>query len=184
MRLPGSSKHSNKKSGSFLDRIGLHVEKAPTPQEERSRERDEQIKAAWVWLRKSIDKGINHYYRSGSFEQLERVVDRPALDALQNELHELRSDNIYWEQPNRQTATEPVITVQDVKMGTDRGISEFTIRERFKDFSTHQRVVDNKLVPDAVANGKERVIEAVVSVRGGSDYKLRSVRQVSSAMLG
>jgi len=186
MRLPGSKKGSgpSKDKKGFLDRLGVHVEKVPTPAQERNIDAEDKIKKAWVYLRARIDAGINNYYRKGEWDQLEEFVERPALDALKQELHALRSDNIYWEQPDRKTATEPHLTVMEVKNDVEGRPSEFTIRERFLDFSVLSRVENRSLSPLARSEGTERVIEAVVSVREGSKFKLRSVRQVSGATLG
>ena len=188
MALFGGNKDKRKPQrksgrGGFLSALGVKTEPVATVADKKVAEREEQIKVAWKYLRSRIDLAIHEYYRSGTFEKLEEFVERPALDALKQELHALRSENIFWQQPKRQAATEPEYVVVHVELNKQKQPVKFVIRERFKDFSLHQRVVDGELVPESSAPGTERVIEATVSVRDGSSYKLHSVRQVRSASL-
>jgi hypothetical protein len=184
MRLGGKGAGKPKgKRGSLLERVGLQTERVATPSEERDKSRDETIKKAWLYLRGRIDKGIRHYYQTGSWDKLDEFVDRPALDALKQELHTLRQDDIYWEQPDREVNTSPHLTVIDVKTDAEERPIEFVVRERFEDFSVLSHVDGGVATPIAHANGDERVMEVTVSVRDGSKFKLRSVRQVSDATL-
>lgn len=179
-----SKPNDPKKKGGILGALGIQTEAVPTESDHRDKDREKNIRLAWKYLRSRIDLSIHEYYRSGKFTKLEEFVERPALDALRQELHTLRSENIFWQQPDRQTLTEPEIVVGPVELNKKGQPTKFTIRERFKDYSVHQRVVDQQLVPDARSDGSERVIEATVTVRNGSEYKLHSVRQVRNATLG
>ena len=174
--------------GGILSAIGITTEPAATEADKKKAEREEQIKAAWWYLRNRIDGAIHDYYKTGTFSKLEQFVERPALDLFKQELHSLRAANIFWQQPHRKTATEPTYTVVHVDFNKDKQPTRFVIRERFRDFSVHQRVVrrdgEQVLIPDSSAPGTERVLEATVTVTGGSSYMLHSVRRVRSATLG
>jgi hypothetical protein len=171
------------KRGGLLSAIGVKTEVVATEKDKKGDDMKEKVVLAWQYLRKRLDDSILDYYKTGEFTKLEEFAEQPILNALKQELYTLRAANIFWEQPERRIQTQPVIVVGPIDTNSGGQPTKFVIRERFKDFSVHKLVVDDNLVPHSRANGEERVIEAVVSVRDGSKYKLHSVRQVRSAVI-
>jgi hypothetical protein len=172
-----------KKKGGVLGALGIQTEAVPTEQDKQTVEREKNIILAWQFLRTRIDVATHDYYRTGNFSKMEEFVERPALDAIKQHLNELRSSNILWSQPDRKAATQWSFKVMNVEMNKKNQPVRFVIRERYKDYSRHQLVVNGQLTEGTRARGEERVIEATVTVRNGTDYKLHSVRQVREATL-
>lgn len=179
----GKQTSGPKQKKGFLDIVGVKTEKVATEEDKRGQEMDQNIMLAWKYLRSRIDLAVHEYYRTGKFTKVEQYVERPALDALKQELHTLRAADIYWQQPDRQSTTEPHVTVVSKELNKRGQPTKFVIQERFRDFSVHQRVVDGSLVPDARADGDEHVIQATVTVRNGAEYRLHSVIKVRGAAL-
>lgn len=163
--------------------MGVKAEAAPTEDAVVEKDRHKKIELAWVFLRDRIDKAIHEYYRSGSFQQLEQFVERPALDSMKEELVRLREQNVYWHQPDRPVHTNPQYKVISEQLNKNGQPTSFVIEERFIDQSAFYIIDDRELQPLSVNEGHERVIRSTVHVRGGSEFLLHSVIEVRSASL-
>lgn len=170
-----------KNKGGLLGVIGVKTEKLPSADEAKTQKRQEQMVLAWNFLRHRIDFAIHEFYRSGEFAELEKYVERPALDAMKAYLSDLRSRGVYWHQPDRDVRTSPeprVVPGSEELDRADRPV-RFVIEERFQDYSVLLRMHENEWIPDSEAGGVERVIQATVNVYG-RDFKVQSVIGVSA----
>jgi hypothetical protein len=185
MALFGKKKDGRKKI-SAAERLGLKVEKVPTQEEAVERGLHDQIILAYGYVRDRIDRGCHHYYRSGSFAKLEEFVGRPALDQMCDRLAMLRSANIYWQQPDRTSRTQPDPRVipSGLKLDSDGRPLEFVVEERFLDFSVHKRLSEGgRFTIDGQCPGTPRAIQSKVTVRNGNEFKLVEVIEVKGATL-
>jgi hypothetical protein len=184
-RKEQAPKSSSKKKGGFARAIGLQTEVVASQEQLQDNEMTKKVIQAWVYLRGRIDAGIQNYYKSGDFAAIEEVVEEPALGALKQQLYLLRSQSIHWQQRGKRIDTNPNFVVGEIETTPKGQPTKFTLRERFNDYSVHNYVVDaNTVLPHAVANGEERVIEVVVNVIEGRIFRLHSVRQVRDAVIG
>lgn len=177
------AKKKKGKKGGLLKAIGINAEAAPTDDALVKKDRHNKIELAWVFLRDRIDKATHEYYRSGSFQQLEQFVERPALDAMKEELTRLREEGIYWHQPDRPVHTNPQFEVVSEQLNKNGQPTRFVIQERFIDHSAFYLIDGSELQPLAANEGEERVVRATVNVRGGSEFRLHSVIEIKSATL-
>lgn len=169
-----------KKKG-LLNAIGVKTAKVATPEQEADKQRDDQIKQAWEYLRAMIDKAVLHYYRTGAVDKLAEFVERPALDDLKAKLETLRERQIFWSQPDRRVRTQPKYDVlaEGLVLGKDGHPSQFVIEERSRDFSVHQHYVDGQAEREQQCPGRDRIIRATVNVRNGQDFTLKSLKRIS-----
>lgn len=173
--------------GRGLAKLGVNSEQVKSKDEQAADERHTNILLAWQYLRHMIDKGVKEYYATGVSPILEQHVERPTLDALREHLSELRSQGIYWEQPKRRVATSPQPTIVDEHLDSEGVPVQFTIRERFRDFSLFQQLEqdpmtnETRIVDERRAEGTERAILATVKVLGDENFRLVTVERATDA---
>lgn len=163
----------------LIDRIagkaGVEVSAAPTEDDERRERRHTNIVMAWKWLRDQLDRDIQHYFETGSTEELEKHCVPPALDRLIAQLEVLHSQGKRWRQPERQLRTNFQVEVIDEELDAQRRVpTMFVIQETFTDRS----VLETSTGP-IEGEGERRTFKATVLCPGPTDFKLRDVRQVS-----
>lgn len=174
------SKKNKKQKGGFLKKLGVQAEKEASPSDLQEKERHEKIKQAWGYLRRQIDKGVDEYFRSGDTATLREFVEEPALPTLLAELEKMRSAGIYWSQPDRATKTSPRMDVISERLNKNQQPERFVVQERFIDNSIY-KTLDGR--SERVCEGKERVFQATVDVKGGTSYKLKTIIEVRGATL-
>jgi len=170
-----------RKKTSFLERIGIKAKPVPTDEDVQRDKRYDTYKEIWKYLRDRIDVGVRHYFQTGSLEQLEQHVNRPALDSLGEHLEKLRAAGVVLVAPeNRLEATRPRLRVISEQLSDKGKPQRFVIEERFADHS-ELKAMGNA---SKQATGKERVIHATVDIEGQQQYALASVIRVDEATLG
>jgi hypothetical protein len=167
---------------------GVEAEALPSDEERLARERHQTIIMAWQYLRAMIDKGVKEFYAQGDSPLLEEHVERPTLDALKNHLTDLRAKGIYWEQPKRRQSTHPEVKVIDEQLDGDNIPVEFTVEERFYDFSLFQQIEFDaaggpRVVDERRGEGSQVVLKAKVKVEGDQGFRLVSIERVDHAVL-
>lgn len=174
--------------GRALGAAGVQVEEIPTAADNVGRERQETIILAWQYLRAMIDKGVKEFYAAGSSPLLDQHVERPTLDLLKDHLTQLRAQGIYWEQPKRRSSTQPQVKVIDEHLDAEGVPVQFTVQERFRDFSLFQQVeFDASGAPQVVderrREGREVAINATVKVMGDDLFRLVAVERADHVIL-
>lgn len=174
--------------GKALSAAGVQVEEIPTAADNIGRERQETIILAWQYLRAMIDKGVKEFYAAGSSPLLDQHIERPTLDLLKDHLTQLRAQGIYWEQPKRRSSTQPQVTVLDEHLDNEGVPVQFTVQERFHDWSLFQQVeFDASGAPQVVderrREGREVAINATVKVMGDDLFRLVTVERADHVIL-
>jgi hypothetical protein len=183
-----AKQQGGRRLGGLLEKAGVQAEALPSDEERAVRERHNTIIMAWQYLRAMIDKGVKEFYASGEAHLLEEHVERPTLDALKDHLNQLRLQGVYWEQPKRRQSTQPDIKVVDEQLDAENIPVEFTIQERFYDFSLLQKVefddagTPRGVVDEARGDGQQLVLHARVKVVGDQLFRLVSVERVDHAL--
>ena len=171
---------SKRKKTSFLEKLGIKAKPAPTDEEVERKKRYDTYREIWHYLRIQIDAGVRHYFQTGSMEELDKYVARPARDSLQEHLEKLRSGGVVVVAPqDRRSATNARLQVISEQL-SDKGKPErFVIEERFTD-RTELRGMGGARKQ---AEGKERVIHATIDIERQHKYRLASVVRIDEATL-
>lgn len=153
--------------------LGIEAEKAPSEEDVHREERHRKIVLAWKYLRDRIDRGSYEYLRSGDSRPLQDFVTRPALDSLIAHLDKLREHELFWEQPERMTRTEPRYEVISEQLDSKNQPTTFIVQETFSDRSVLSGAGMEKAAP-----GDTHSIQAKVEVIDGQHFRLLSVIEV------
>lgn len=169
------------KKGGLLDKVGVKSEVVKSSSDVETEKMNDLLKQAWRYVRDRIDAATNDFYKTGSFEMLEMYMERPAIDATKAHLSGLRANKIYLSQPDR-AKTNPKLEIVpgSVKMRGGKP-EEFTVRETFSDFAKQELASSpnpEQWTTQDKLDGKQTVIEAVVRIYGGQEYKLHSVTRL------
>jgi hypothetical protein len=167
-----------------LGKIGLKTEAVQTPEELADRERIRQILNIYAFVRRQLDKAVYEYFRTGSFQEVEAIVDRPATDKLKAHLSGLRAQRTLWRQPERTERTEPRVRIVGSPELDARGRPvRFVVEERFIDRSVfEQPTPEGKWQQVAECPGHERVIQTTIVVEGERDYRISGVLRVQAGL--
>jgi hypothetical protein len=172
-----SSASSKRKAAEMA---GVKLERAPTEADQVAAEMDAFAQQGYEYLRIMIDRAIMHYYRNGSFDRLDELVEKPLLDRIKKRVLELRKQDLLWAFPKRKQYRHSYEVVGKPVLDKNGFPKEFMVEERFADHSIYQHFVNGEPESSVQCPGRERRIRATIHVRNNQDFLLKSVVRVST----
>lgn len=143
-------------------------------EEAEQRERYEQVKGMWIWLRIHLDKAALYYQRTGQADHPEApLTGCLAGQALQDviaHLDHLRSRGLLWSYPDREQRAATRLRIDDQVGNT------YVITEYFRDYSRLEYWGDSDRPLDVrEANGEERALRATIQVNDDDTYHITNI---------
>lgn len=168
----------------LLSAVGMDAQPAPTAEDEREREYNDQMIMAWRWLRShALDRTIAEYFATGSFEHLNEYVVGTAGEHLRAHLAAMREQGIAWRPSSPKQRQDAEVTIVASQYNRDGGVQAFVVQESFLDHSTiayvneHGQVIGTN--EDNLTNPERRVLHAKVICDGPQTYRLSELKQVA-----
>lgn len=168
----------------LLGAVGFDAEPAPTAEDEREREYNEQMVMAWRWLRShALDRTISEYFATGRFDHLNEYVIGAAGEHLRAHLSAMREQGIAWKPSSPKQRQDSEVTIVASQYNNEGGVQSFIVQESFLDYSTIAYVNEQGQVVGTneanLTNPERRVLHARVICDGPQNYRLSELKQVA-----